>query len=146
MVTVHDALNAHLLGSNDGNDDVHELVDARLKHDGTLEPVESTFLEIAKHGRVDDGVDGFGVGFGSKQETGNGCLVELTRLGIVSVGTYKGCEFTTDIWRSAYEPFGGCIAVIDLVATLAQTLTDLAFSATDSSGNTYLHGSSDSIR
>jgi RNA polymerase sigma-54 factor len=58
---VHDALKAHLLGGGDDDDAVDVVVGSRLKHDTTLEPLESALLEVGKDGGVDDGVDGGGI-------------------------------------------------------------------------------------
>ena len=57
-VALHDAADAHFQGGGDDDDAIHETGDARLVHDGTLEPLEPACLEVAEHGGVDDGVDG----------------------------------------------------------------------------------------
>ena len=60
-VALHDALKAQLLGGGDDDDAVDVVVGSRLKHDATLEPLESALLEIGKDGGMDDGVDGGGI-------------------------------------------------------------------------------------
>ena len=114
--------------------------------DGTLEPVETAGLKVAKHCWVDNGINGLCVGLRGQQKAGYSCLVELTCLCIVGVGTNQCCEFPADIRGGAYESLGGCIAVVDFIAALAKRLAYVALATADTSGYPYLHGSMDSMR
>ena len=68
-VTLHDALDAYLLGGSDDNDAVDKTVDTRLVEDGALHPLVAALLKVPEDGWMHNGVNLLGISLAFQQET-----------------------------------------------------------------------------